>query len=78
MQPLYEAASTACRAARREGLLAVEGLLPRLFKAFGSVIWYTTYMEARRWYARATALQPLEPHKGGEYDLSPLGFRCMN
>ena len=27
-------------------------------KAFGSVIWYTTYMEARRWYTR-------EPHAAG-------------
>ena len=44
-------------AARREGLYSLwKGLLPRLLtKAFGSVIWYTTYMEARRWYTR-------EPH----------------
>ena len=47
-------------AARREGLYSLwKGLLPRLLtKAFGSVIWYTTYMEARRWYTR-------EPHAAG-------------
>ena len=36
-------------AARREGLYSLwKGLLPRLLtKAFGSVIWYTTYMACR-------------------------------
>ena len=39
-------------AVRREGLYSLwKGLLPRLLtKSMGSVIWYTTYMEARRWY----------------------------
>ena len=44
------------QAAQREGALALwKGLLPRLLtKSLGSLIWYTTYMEARRqWAARA-------------------------
>ena len=47
-------------AVRREGLYSLwKGLLPRLLtKSLGSVIWYTTYMEARRWYTR-------EPHAAG-------------
>lgn len=40
---------------RAEGVLALwKGLLPRLLtKAFGSLLWYTTYMEARRGFAAA-------------------------
>ena len=42
-------------AVRTEGLYSLwKGLLPRLLtKSLGSVIWYTTYMEARRWYTSA-------------------------
>lgn len=42
-------------AVRTEGLHSLwKGLLPRLLtKSLGSVIWYTTYMEARRWYTSA-------------------------
>jgi hypothetical protein len=40
------------KAVSSEGLYSLwKGLLPRLLtKSMGSVIWYTTYMEARRWF----------------------------
>ena len=43
-------------AVRTEGLYSLwKGLLPRLLtKSMGSVIWYTTYMEARQCYTNAS------------------------
>ena len=51
------------KAVRREGLSSLwKGLLPRLLtKSMGSVIWYTTYMEARHWYTRTAG----EPQRRG-------------
>ena len=38
-----------------------KGLLPRLLtKGLGSLIWYTSYMEARRWVAHMCADEPVE------------------